>query len=239
MTQLSHTHYIIGTTQMVLLDVKPITSAWCQAKIDEFSHFILNLKTRKHSNQRILGHKAAYHGGYYIIRARKRRGLHVDRTILPMIFFVCFVFWRLFSFENDSYLLLMFFFCFWLAKLSMSRIGLLPFRCYMQLFVYSFYYIVTHHRWQSPKNSDKILLQQSHKDQFWEIIRKKNWIVGEIKSITLELDEGGSKTDWWNPVLKLCCKNFLFVFGNHIVLSIESWERDIYIEGEKPKNYGT
>lgn len=134
---------------------------------------------------------------------------------------------------------LCFFFCFWLAKLSMSRIGLLPFRCYMQLFVYSFYYIVTHHRWQGPKNSDKILLQQSHKDQFWEIIRKKNWIVGEIKSITLELDEGGSKTDWWNPVLKLCCKNFLFVFGNHIVLSIESWERDIYIEGEKPKNYGT
>jgi len=26
--------------------------------------------------------------------------------------------------------------------------------------------------------------------------QKKNWIVGEIKSITLELDEGGSKTDW-------------------------------------------
>jgi hypothetical protein len=63
--------------------------------------------------------------------------------------------------------------------------------------------------------------------------------VGEIKSITLELDEGGSKTDWWNPVLKLCCKNFLFVFGNHIVLSIESWERDICIEGGKPKNFGT
>jgi hypothetical protein len=26
--------------------------------------------------------------------------------------------------------------------------------------------------------------------------QKKNWIVGEIKSITLELDEGGSKTEW-------------------------------------------
>lgn len=25
--------------------------------------------------------------------------------------------------------------------------------------------------------------------------QKKNWIVGEIKSITLELDEGGSKTE--------------------------------------------
>lgn len=64
--------------------------AWCQAKIDEFAHYILNLKTRKHSNQRILGHKAAYHG-YYIIRARKRRGLHVDRTIFPMIFLFCFL----------------------------------------------------------------------------------------------------------------------------------------------------
>ena len=40
--------------------------------------------------------------------------------------------------------------------------------------------------------------------------QKKNWIVGEIKSITLELDEGGSKTESLK-LSKLCCKNFLFL----------------------------
>jgi len=133
-TTLAHiTH--TGLTHLVLLDMKQILSAWCQAKIDAFAHYnILNLKTRKHSNQRILGHKAVYHGGYYIIRARKRRGFYTLTEQFCQWFFLFVLF-----FENDSYLLLFVFFCFWLAKLSMSRLVLLPFWCYMQLFVYSFY----------------------------------------------------------------------------------------------------
>lgn len=106
--------------QAILLDAW----AWCQAKIDELAHYILNLKTRKHSNQRILGHKAAYHG-YYIIRARKRRGLHVDRTIFRIIFLFCFLV-IFFSCENDSYLLLMFF-CLWLPKLACRGCGFFAF----------------------------------------------------------------------------------------------------------------
>ena len=105
-TTLAHiTH--TGLTHAVLLDFKQI-SAWRQAKIDEFAHYnILNLKTRKHSNQRILGHKAVYHGGYYIIRARKRRGL----TRWPNNFANDFFLFVLF-FENDSYFLLIcLFFC--------------------------------------------------------------------------------------------------------------------------------
>ena len=135
-TTLAHiTH--TGLTHLVLLDMKQI-SAWCQAKIDVFAHYnILNLKTRKHSNQRILGHKAAYHG-YYIIRARKRRGLHVDRTIFPMIFLFCFLA-IFFPVKMIHTYYLCFFLSFWLAKLASCRGGgFLPFQCCMQLFVYSF-----------------------------------------------------------------------------------------------------
>jgi hypothetical protein len=83
------------------------------------------------------------------------------------------------------------FFCFWLAKLASRDWGFRLFdaACSCLFTVLTSY---TDDEAQKFRQNFSAITQQ------WSILRdhqKKNWIVGEIKSITLELDEGGSKTE--------------------------------------------
>lgn len=84
------------------------------------------------------------------------------------------------------------FFCFWLAKLARRGRGFCLFDAACScLFTVLSSYCYTDDKAQKFRQYFAAITQ-------WSILRdhqKKNWIVGEIKSITLELDEGGSKTE--------------------------------------------
>lgn len=88
-----------------------------------------------------------------------------------------------------------------------------------------------------PENSDKIFLQQSHKDQFWEIIRKKIGLWEKLREYHFRAWWGREQNWVVKPsILKLCCKNFLFVFWKpYSSIDWELRERYIYWGGKTKK----